>query len=74
MCDGVFSTYCARAPTQFHYDRDTGTCVETAQDSAQLCNQSPNRFASKAECAQTCVHSFTPEEKCFDTPVFAQCG
>ncbi|XP_077491946.1 uncharacterized protein LOC144102592 [Amblyomma americanum] len=74
MCDGVFSTYCARAPTQFHYDRDTGTCVQTAQDSAQLCNQSPNRFASKAECAQTCVHSFTPEEKCFDTPVFAQCG
>ncbi|XP_037521285.1 uncharacterized protein LOC119398513 [Rhipicephalus sanguineus] len=74
MCDGVFYTYCARAPPQFLYDALSRTCIESGTDEVQLCNHSPNRFASKAECARSCVHGFAPADKCFDTPIFAKCG
>lgn len=74
ICDGVFYTYCSRAPPQFLYDAVSRTCIEPGLDEVQLCNHSPNRFASKVECARSCVHGFSQADKCFDTPVFAKCG
>ncbi|KAH8037516.1 hypothetical protein HPB51_011665 [Rhipicephalus microplus] len=74
ICDGVFYTYCSRAPPQFLYDALSRTCIEPGLDEVQLCNHSPNRFASKVECARSCVHGFAQADKCFDTPVFAKCG
>ncbi|XP_054924191.2 uncharacterized protein [Dermacentor andersoni] len=72
-CDGVFYTYCARAPPQFLYDARSQTCIESGRDEVQLCNHSPNRFATKADCARSCVHGFAQADRCFDTPVFAKC-
>ncbi|XP_065309569.1 uncharacterized protein [Dermacentor albipictus] len=72
-CDGVFYTYCARAPPQFLYDARSQTCIESGEDEVELCNHSPNRFATKADCARSCVHGFAQADRCFDTPVFAKC-
>ncbi|KAH6942312.1 hypothetical protein HPB50_003859 [Hyalomma asiaticum] len=74
LCDGVFYTYCTRAPPQFLYDSSSRSCIESERDEVQLCNRSPNRFSSKAECARSCVHGFAQADRCFDTTVFAKCG
>ncbi|XP_050042986.2 uncharacterized protein [Dermacentor andersoni] len=73
LCDVVLYTYCPKPRREFVFDPLSRTCMPTAKHSIELCNQSPNRFDTRAECNAACVETERPSGKCFDRPVFAKC-
>ncbi|KAH7942993.1 hypothetical protein HPB52_003425 [Rhipicephalus sanguineus] len=74
LCDIVFYTHCPRTAREFYFSSSTNSCVRaTTSYGAEVCNRSPNKFASEASCHKSCVHPSTPSGRCLDRPVFSQC-
>ncbi|KAL1444430.1 hypothetical protein MTO96_045520 [Rhipicephalus appendiculatus] len=74
LCDIVFYTHCPRTAQEFYFSSLTNSCVRaTASYGAEVCNRSPNKFASESSCHKSCVHPNSPSGRCLDRPVFSQC-
>ncbi|KAH6942397.1 hypothetical protein HPB50_004354 [Hyalomma asiaticum] len=74
LCDVVFYTHCPRTAHEFYFSGATNSCVRaTASYGTEVCNRSPNKFASRASCLKSCVHASRPSGRCLDRPVFSQC-
>ncbi|XP_077486110.1 uncharacterized protein LOC144097240 [Amblyomma americanum] len=73
-CGLAFYTYCSKFRHEAYYRHTTRTCVRTITDDVQVCNHSPNRFATRKECEQSCVHSRQPSDVCFDKTLFSWCS
>ncbi|KAH7950385.1 hypothetical protein HPB49_023353 [Dermacentor silvarum] len=74
LCDIVFYTHCPRTAREFYFNGVTNSCMRaTTSYGAEVCNRSPNRFASRASCEKSCVHVSRPSGRCLDRPVFSQC-
>ncbi|XP_065311105.1 uncharacterized protein [Dermacentor albipictus] len=74
LCDIVFYTHCPRTAREFYFNGATNSCARaTTSYGTEVCNRSPNRFASRASCEKSCVHVSHPSGRCLDRPVFSQC-
>ncbi|KAH7961733.1 hypothetical protein HPB52_011607 [Rhipicephalus sanguineus] len=73
LCDAVFYSYCPKPRSEFVFDPVMRTCIQTRDHEVELCNQSPNRFYTRADCYSSCVKTERPPGKCFDRPAFAKC-
>ncbi|KAH7938063.1 hypothetical protein HPB49_019616 [Dermacentor silvarum] len=72
-CGVAFYTYCSETRHDVYYQHATRSCVPTLTDHVQVCNHSPNRFATLQACQQSCIHSELPSESCFERTLFAWC-
>ncbi|XP_037508518.1 carboxypeptidase inhibitor SmCI [Rhipicephalus sanguineus] len=74
-CGAAYSTFCERAPREYHYRRAVNACVETdTVDAADVCNRGANRFSSLDHCLKNCVSAEYPAEECFKWPLFTRCA
>lgn len=72
-CSKSVYTFCQQFFRLYHYRPSTNTCVSTQTDVAQMCNRSPDRFATMAECRRICVHAHKRPEVCDSGPLFSEC-
>ncbi|XP_070395728.1 uncharacterized protein [Dermacentor albipictus] len=72
-CTTSVYTFCHQFFRLYHYRPSTNTCMSTQEDPAQMCNRSPDRFATMAECRRTCLHSRRRPEVCHSGPLFSEC-
>ncbi|KAH8022277.1 hypothetical protein HPB51_023164 [Rhipicephalus microplus] len=73
-CGLPFYTYCPKLRHEAYYRHSTRSCVLTITDDVQVCNHSPNKFATLAECQRSCVHARMPSGACLDKPLFSRCS
>ncbi|KAL3254792.1 hypothetical protein MRX96_017534 [Rhipicephalus microplus] len=73
LCNAVFYSYCPEPRNEFVFDPVMRTCVNARDHEIELCNQSPNRFHTRADCHSSCVRTERPSANCFDRPAFAKC-
>ncbi|KAL1446341.1 hypothetical protein MTO96_028845 [Rhipicephalus appendiculatus] len=73
LCGAVFYSYCPKPRSEFVFDPVMRTCIQARDHEVELCNQSPNRFHTRADCYSSCVQTERPSGKCFDRPAFAKC-
>ncbi|XP_054922732.2 uncharacterized protein [Dermacentor andersoni] len=72
-CTKLVYTFCHQFFRLYHYRPSTNTCVSTQEDPAQMCNRSPDRFATMAGCRRMCVQSRRRPERCDSGPLFSEC-
>ncbi|KAL1478421.1 hypothetical protein MTO96_016261 [Rhipicephalus appendiculatus] len=73
-CGLPFYTYCSKLRHEAYYRHSTHSCVLTIMDDVQVCNHSPNKFATLADCQRSCVHTRMPSAACLEEPLFSWCG
>ncbi|KAH7947634.1 hypothetical protein HPB52_014837 [Rhipicephalus sanguineus] len=73
-CGVAFYTYCSETRHDVYYRHVTRSCVPTRTDYVQVCNRSPNRFATLEACKHSCMHSELPAESCFEKALFSGCS
>ncbi|KAH7947588.1 hypothetical protein HPB52_013858 [Rhipicephalus sanguineus] len=73
-CGFSFYTYCTKLRHEAYYRHSTHSCVLTITDDVQVCNHSPNKFATLGECQRSCVHTRMPSVACLEKPLFSWCG
>ncbi|KAH6928887.1 hypothetical protein HPB50_020695 [Hyalomma asiaticum] len=73
-CGLFFYTYCSKLRHEAYYRRSTHSCVLTITDDVQVCNHSPNKFATLGECQHSCVRTRMPSVSCLEKPLFFWCG
>ncbi|KAL1477934.1 hypothetical protein MTO96_035349 [Rhipicephalus appendiculatus] len=73
-CGVAFYTYCSETRHHVYYRHGTRSCVPTRKDYVQVCNHSPNRFATLQACKKSCMHNELPAESCFEKTLFSWCS
>ncbi|KAH8022271.1 hypothetical protein HPB51_023158 [Rhipicephalus microplus] len=73
-CGVAFYTYCSENRHDVYYRHGTRSCVPTRTDHVQVCNRSPNRFATLQACKNSCMHNELPAEPCFEKALFSWCS
>ncbi|KAL3197783.1 hypothetical protein MRX96_044713 [Rhipicephalus microplus] len=73
-CGVAFYTYCSETRHGIYYRHGTRSCVRTRTDHVQVCNRSPNRFATLQACKNSCMHNELPAEPCFEKALFSWCS
>ncbi|KAH6928057.1 hypothetical protein HPB50_011063 [Hyalomma asiaticum] len=73
-CGVAFYTYCSQTRHDVYYRHVTRSCVRTITDNVQVCNHSPNRFATLEACKHSCIRSELPSESCFEKTLFSWCS
>lgn len=74
-CGPFYFTYCRRPTYQYYYDRVFNECRSStnADEPSDVCNHSPNRFATMDGCLRSCVTRKVPFERCSREAMFATC-
>ncbi|KAH9369627.1 hypothetical protein HPB48_010686 [Haemaphysalis longicornis] len=75
VCPAVHMSFCSNASKtwNFFYDPAEHACLSATSYRANVCNRSPNQFASRAACQVACVQP-SPEPRCAEWPHFVPCG
>ncbi|KAL1478428.1 hypothetical protein MTO96_016268 [Rhipicephalus appendiculatus] len=72
-CTRLTYTFCHQFFRLYQYRLSTNSCVSTQIDPAMICNRSPDRFSSMAECHRICMHPHKKPEVCGSGPLFSEC-
>ncbi|KAH8022282.1 hypothetical protein HPB51_023169 [Rhipicephalus microplus] len=73
-CTRLTYTFCHQFFRLYQYRLRTNSCVSTQMDPAMICNRSPDRFSSMAECRRICTHPRKKPEVCGSGPLFSECS
>lgn len=73
-CGAVFYKFCFKTRPGYHYySRAANTCLPLGGRGTEVCNRSPNRFASLKSCSRQCTKAREPASKCFEEVLLTGC-